>query len=74
LTERRSASTLRRLLKEAERDVAQLERRRTQLDDALAGASDHVELGRLGTELAEVNDALHQAEERWLELAAEAEG
>jgi ATP-binding cassette subfamily F protein uup len=74
LTERRSPSTLRRLLKEAERDVAQLERRRTQLDDALGGASDHLELGRLGTELAEVNDALHQAEERWLELAAEAEG
>jgi ATP-binding cassette subfamily F protein uup len=74
VAERRSPSTLRRLIKEAERDLARLERRRSELDGALAIASDHRELGRLGTELADLTEALHQAEERWLTLAGEAEG
>ena len=74
---RRSPSTLRHLLRETERDLVRLERRRDQLDEALAaaggGTADHEELARLGSELAGVADELQRAEERWLELAAEAE-
>ena len=71
---RRSPSTLHRLLKQAEREVADLERRRDALHDALVDAgADHVELARLGTELTTVTDALALAEERWLALAEEAE-
>ena len=72
---RRSPSTLHRLLKQAEREVADLERRRDALHAALVDAGgDHVELARLGTELAGVVDALATAEEHWLALAEEAEG
>ena len=72
---RRSPSTLHRLLKQAEREVADLERRRDRLHTALVDAGgDHVELARLGTELAGVVDALATAEEQWIALAEEAEG
>lgn len=74
---RRSASTLRHLLRDAERDLGRVERRRAQLDEALATAvgdgADHRELARLGSELADVAAELAAVEERWLELAAEAE-
>jgi ATP-binding cassette subfamily F protein uup len=75
---RRSASTLRHLLRDAERDLARLERRRAQLDEALAGAvadgAEHRELARLGSELAGVGAEVTAAEEHWLALATEAEG
>ena len=74
-TKRRSPSTLHRLVKQAEREVADLERRRDALHAALVDAGgDHVELARLGTELTAVVDALAAAEEQWLTLAEEAEG
>jgi ATP-binding cassette subfamily F protein uup len=74
-TKRRSPSTMHRLLKQAEREVADLERRRDVLHAALVDAGgDHVELARLGNELAGVVDDLAAAEERWLVLAEEAEG
>jgi ATP-binding cassette subfamily F protein uup len=72
----RSASTLRQLLREAEKAMAQLERRRDGLDAELAEAgraADHGALARLGHDLAAVNAELHAAEERWLALAEEAE-
>jgi ATP-binding cassette subfamily F protein uup len=74
---RRSASTLRHLLRETERQLARLERSRNELDARLAAAAGvgagHQELARLGSELAEVAAELGRVEERWLELAAEAE-
>lgn len=48
--------------------------RRDELDAQLAASStDHEALARLGAELATVGAELGEAEERWLELAAEAE-
>ena len=71
---RRPPSLLHRLVQQAERDVAGLERRRDALHAGLVDAgADHVALARLGAELAEVTDALAIAEERWLEVAEEAE-
>ena len=73
-SKRRAPSVLHRLLQQAEREVAALERRRDQLHTALAEAGgDHVALARLGAELAEVTDALVAAEEQWLAVAEEAE-
>jgi ATP-binding cassette subfamily F protein uup len=72
---RRSPSTLRHLLKETDKELAKLTRRRDELAAGLASAGgDHEALARVGTELAEVEAALAAAEERWLELASEAEG
>jgi len=71
----RSPSTLHRLLRTAEREVADLTARRDGLHAALVEAgADHEALTRLGTELAEVQGLLDEAESRWLELAEEAEG
>ncbi|HUF34228.1 MAG TPA: ABC-F family ATP-binding cassette domain-containing protein [Acidimicrobiales bacterium] len=71
----RSPSTLRRLLKDAEKEVATLERRRDALTKALADAgTDHERLASLGADIAAVEAELAAAEGRWLDLAAEAEG
>ncbi len=71
----RSPSTLRQLLTRSERELDRLGKRRTGLLDQLAAHSqDHVALGRLGAELAGVDAELAEAEERWLQLASEAEG
>ncbi|MDQ1395233.1 MAG: transport system ATP-binding/permease protein [Acidimicrobiaceae bacterium] len=68
----RSASTVRRLLATAEREMTELERRREELAEALAASgTDHAELGRIGSELAGVQAELEAAEERWLALADE---
>jgi ATP-binding cassette subfamily F protein uup len=70
----RSPSTLRRLLRDAERDMGGLEERRAELAAALAGAgADHQALARAGTELAAAEAELAVAEHRWLELADELE-
>ena len=72
--DRRSPSTLHRLLKTAEREVADLTQRRDELSAQLASVgTDHEALARIGTELAEAQAALDAAEVRWLELAEEAE-
>ena len=74
---KRSSSTLRHLLKNTERDVAKAtkdrERMSAELDVAVA-ARDGVAIGTLGHALADAQARLDAAEERWLELAAEAEG
>lgn len=72
----RSHSTLRALLKEAEKDLARLEgmRQRLEADVAeAAGGSDHMGLQRLGAELATVHTDLAAAEERWLAVSEELE-
>jgi hypothetical protein len=45
------------------------ERRIGQLTERLAGATDHVALAQLGSELAESQAELDALERRWLELA-----
>ena len=70
----RSSGTVQRLLRTAEREVAALDRRCQALTDELVAAgSDHVEMTRLGTALAALQQELAAAEERWIELAEEAE-
>ncbi|MGF1596591.1 MAG: ABC-F family ATP-binding cassette domain-containing protein [Acidimicrobiales bacterium] len=65
-----SASTLGHRMREAEKDLRRLERRRDQLTDELVDAgTDHGVLARLGADLAAVQDELASTEELWLELA-----
>jgi ABC transport system ATP-binding/permease protein len=72
---KRSKSTLGFALREAEKEMGRLERKKLSLEAQLVEAgSDHVALTRLGGELSEVAGQLAEAEERWLALAAEAEG
>jgi ATP-binding cassette subfamily F protein uup len=68
----RSASTLRRLLGQAEREVEKLTARRDELVAQL-GTTDHEVLTRVGAELAAVEAELAAAEERWLDLGVESE-
>jgi len=73
---RTSPSHLRNLLRAAERDVAQLSARHDEITTSLAdagGSRDHERLSALAEELTDVTSDLALAEERWLELAAEAE-
>jgi ATP-binding cassette subfamily F protein uup len=72
----RSPSTVRHLVKDVERDLARIEKRRTALETqvaAAAAAGDHEALARVGVELAEVAASLDRGEERWLELSDELE-
>jgi ATP-binding cassette subfamily F protein uup len=72
----RSPSTLRRLMRDAEKDVARLDRRREKLETELAekaASADHTELRALGDALASVTAELAEAEETWLALGEEAE-
>ena len=62
-----------RLLREAEKDMARLQRRLDAITRSLTEARDHREMTRLGMDLAEVRRALDDAEERWLTLAEAAE-
>ncbi|HET9689895.1 MAG TPA: ABC-F family ATP-binding cassette domain-containing protein, partial [Acidimicrobiales bacterium] len=68
-----SASTLGRRLREVEKVMGRLERRRDELTEALGSTADHVALARIGAELAEVTGELDANEELWLDLAAQAE-
>jgi ATP-binding cassette subfamily F protein uup len=71
---RRSRSTLQRLLRVLEKEIAQRETQRRRLVDALATAgADHQALARLGGDLAALEADLAAKEEEWLALAAEAE-
>ncbi len=71
----RSSSTLGHLIREAEKDIARLDRRKVKLNSQLAEAgSDHELLMSVGAELAEVEAELGAAEETWLELSEEREG
>ena len=70
----RSASTLRHLMKQADKELAALNRRHDELEAELAGAgNDHEVLRRVGAELAEVAAQVAGVEEQWLALAEEAE-
>ncbi|HVE94033.1 MAG TPA: ABC-F family ATP-binding cassette domain-containing protein [Acidimicrobiales bacterium] len=70
----RSASTLGRLLRDAEKAIAERQRVRERLATALANAgSNHEELARIGRELADVDREIAAKEDEWLTIAAEAE-
>lgn len=70
----RSSSTVGNQLRQAEKDVAKFERKKTKLnDDLVAAGSDHEKLTAIGLELAEVGAQIAEAEERWMELADEQE-
>jgi ATP-binding cassette subfamily F protein uup len=74
LTAGRSQSTLGFLMREAEKSLKKLERRRTRLEEKLAAAGgDHDLLASIGTDLAEVVADLETTEEEWLNLAEEQE-
>jgi ATP-binding cassette subfamily F protein uup len=55
-----------RQLRDAEKDVTRLERRKITLTQKLINATDHMEQTRLGNELADVQRSLQDAEEHWL--------
>jgi ATP-binding cassette subfamily F protein uup len=57
-----------RQIRDAEKEMTRLERRRTALTQKILASTDHAEQARLGTELAQLLDELNAAEERWLAL------
>jgi ABC transport system ATP-binding/permease protein len=57
-----------RQLRDAEKDVSRLERRKVTLTKKLLDTADHTQQTTLGVELADVQKALHAAEEHWLSL------
>ncbi len=68
----RSPSTLRRLLDQAEKELAAASDERARLQGELAAASgDHVALAEVAHALAAAESRLADAEERWLVLAEE---
>jgi ATP-binding cassette subfamily F protein uup len=68
----RSPSTLRRLLDQAEKELAAASDDRARLQDELAAAAgDHVTLAEVAHALAAAETRLAEAEERWLALAEE---
>ena len=67
----RSASTLRRLVARAEREMAEADDRRQHLEAELAAAADHTALAAVAHALAEAEVALATAEDRWLALTEE---
>jgi ATP-binding cassette subfamily F protein uup len=62
-----------RLLREAEKSMVKLQRQRDKIAETLTATDDHVEMNRLGAELAAAQAALNAAEETWLALAEDAE-
>jgi ATP-binding cassette subfamily F protein uup len=69
----RRRSPVGRLLREAEKDLTRLTRQRDGIIESLTATRDHVEMTRLGDELAVIQAALEKAEDAWLTLAEEAE-
>jgi len=64
-----SPSTLRRMLREVDKELAGLARRRERLHGDLAAAtSDHEAMARLGRDLAALDAEITATEQRWLEL------
>jgi ABC transport system ATP-binding/permease protein len=70
---RGSATPNGRLLREAEKSMTRLQRRRDKITEMLTEPQDHVQLTKLGAELAAAQTDLDQAEELWLTLAEAAE-
>src|SRR5664280_71655 len=58
-----------RQIRDAEKEMARLERRRSVITKKIVASPDHVEQSNLGSELADLLKELNAAEERWLGLA-----
>ncbi len=70
----RSASTVRQLLKQVDKDLAVAHRRQAKLEGELTAAgTDHAVLARIGAEMTVVAAQVSAAEESWLALSEEAE-
>jgi len=69
----RSASTIHRELRDAEREIARLERHRDELTERLVATTHHIALAEIGAALGEAQVALASTEHRWLELSEESE-
>ncbi|KGA15238.1 hypothetical protein GM51_15350 [freshwater metagenome] len=70
----KSPSTLRRLLGQTEKTLAQATEKLQKLERELSAVgNDHVELARVSAELALAQQSVDAAEEHWLTIAAEAE-
>jgi hypothetical protein len=73
-TGRRSPSTLRHLMRQAEAEMRRLQDRHAVLEAEVAAVGpDHVALARVGREMSAVAAELSRAEDTWLALAEEAE-
>ncbi len=73
---KRSSSTLRFLMKEIERDMSKATKRRDAAQgslDAAVAVSGHSAMAAAGVAMAAAQADVELAEERWLEIAAEAE-
>jgi ABC transport system ATP-binding/permease protein len=69
----RSAYTLGRLLRDADKEMQRAVKQRDQVMAKLVSTTDHVALAELGRELAAAESALGASEDRWLQLAEEVE-
>jgi ATP-binding cassette subfamily F protein uup len=70
----RSASTVRQLLKQVDKDLAAAHRRQSKLElELTAAGTDHEALARIGAEMTVVAAQVAAAEESWLALSEEAE-
>ncbi len=68
-TPKGGAAPVGRLLRQTEKDMARLQGLIDRLTEELGAAADHVEMARVGAELAVAQAGLGEAEERWLLLA-----
>jgi len=57
-----------RQLRDAEKEMSRLDRRRSSITTKLLASGDHEEQARLGAELETVQKALTSAEDLWLTL------
>jgi len=57
-----------RQIRDAEKEMMRLERRRSSLTEKIVASVDHAEQSKLGSELVDLLSDLNQAEERWLGL------
>jgi ATP-binding cassette subfamily F protein uup len=57
-----------RQIRDAEKEMARLERRRTALTQKIVDSTDHAEQAQLSSELSQLLHDLNAAEERWLAL------
>jgi len=66
---RDSPSTLSYRLRQVDKELSRLVRRRDELIASLDGLTDHVAIAKVGAELASAQESLDEAERHWLELA-----
>ncbi|MDP1806146.1 MAG: ATP-binding cassette domain-containing protein, partial [Acidimicrobiales bacterium] len=72
----RTPTTLRRLLKDLEKELVKLEKQQAALERRLvdaAATSDHVALAELGAQLSGISDRVGVVEEQWLAIGEELE-